>query len=219
MKRFRTVSARHMVITPVVRLSFPRLFTPRAFKDDPEGKKQYSCDLIFESKEDLSQPYTGKKIQTVSVRQAITNAIHDYWGEDKKRWPAGMLKPVKEGNQSINKQSDEPNAGYADKFYISAKTGEKMPPKLIDLTGRALEEKDLYGGCYVRACIVANAFGVGQKGVTFYLNQIMKVKDGEPFGGSPRDVFDFGDEADAEEDWSYDGDGDDGSGDSHEDDF
>ncbi len=73
-----------------------------------------------------------------------------------------------------------------------------MPPKIVDLTGRPLEEKDVYGGCYVRACIVASAFGVGTKGVTFYLNQIMKVKDGEPFG-APRDVFDFGDDSEADD--------------------
>ncbi len=198
MKRFRTDSSRHMVITPVVRLSFPRLFTPRAYQNDEKTAKYYSCDLIFD-KAQLDEKYEGKKTQTVSVREAINNAIVDYWGTDKKKYPATLVRPIKKGDESINKQTEEPNAGYAGKFYISCKTGEKMPPKVVDLTGRALEEKDVYGGCFVRACLVANAYGVGTKGVTFYLNQIMKVKDGEPFGGSPRDVFDFGDDSDVDD--------------------
>ncbi len=201
MKRFRTNTTRHMVITPVVQLSFPRLFTPRSYQNDEKAQKYFSCDLIFD-KAQLSEKYDGKKIKTVSVRDAVTNAIHDYWGEDKKKWPPSLVRPIKDGNQSINKQTEEVNAGYADKWYVSAKTGEKFPPKIIDITGRPLEEKDVYGGCWVRACLVANAYGVGTKGVTFYLNQIMKVKDGEPFGGSPRDVFDFGEDDSAEENWA-----------------
>ncbi len=199
MKQFKPNNARHMVITPVVRISFPRLFTPRAYQNDPKAAKMFSCDLIFDAKEQLSEKYTGKKMQTVSVRDAIQNAIVDFWGTDKKLWPAGMVKPIKDGNQSLNKSSGEPNNGYAEKFYVSANTGEKFPPKIVDLTGRPLEEKDVYGGCYVRACLVASAYGVGTKGVKFYLNQIMKVKDGEPFGGAPRDVFDYGDDSEADD--------------------
>ena len=50
-----------------------------------------------------------------------------------------------------------------------------------------------YAGCYARAAITAFGYDrKGNKGVSFSLMHIQKVKDGEPFGadrGKPDDFF------------------------------
>lgn len=201
-KKFKIDSKRHMVVTPVVRLSFPVLGTPRAHPDDPQQKKFFRCDLIF-TKDQLSEAYNGKKVQTVSVKTAIANAKRDMWGPDKSKWPTFNNKTIKVGDEKLNAEN-EIMEGYEGMFFLTAKTGEKFPPRLFLPNGSEATDRDLYGGCYVRAQIVASAYAMGpNKGVTFYLNQLMKVKDGERFGGLVEDVFD------ADNDWSEDDDGDD----------
>src|SRR5690606_40770978 len=68
---------------------------------------------------------------------------------------------------------------YEDKVFITAKCGEKYPPKVIGAAGQPLTEADVYGGCYARAQLIARPYYFGPNaGVKFNLVQIMKVKDG-----------------------------------------
>lgn len=199
-RKFRVNKDRHMVVTPVVRLSFPQLFTPRSYKDDPDAKKIYRCDLIF-TPEQVKEKYEGKKTQTVSLLAAKNNAAFDMWGPDKKKWPRFNHPAIKKGDTNTNSEGEIRN-GYEGMYFVSPKTGEKYPPKIVGRDGREITEKDLYGGCWVRAQIVASAYETGaNKGVTFYLNQVMKVKDGERFGGVPDDVFDVSEIDDNEDSW------------------
>lgn len=191
-KKFKVIWERHMIITPVVRLSFPCLFTPKPYKDDPDGKKSYRCDLIF-TEDQLKEKYEGKKAKTPSLKGAIFNAKKDFWGPDPKKWRCNQ-ETIKAGEDKTN-SSGEVFDSYAGLHFITAKTGEKFPPKIIGLDGKPLTEQEVYGGCWVRAQLVARAYHHGSnRGVTLYLNQIMKVKDGEKFGGVP-DLFDFQAEA------------------------
>lgn len=187
--RFKINQSRHMCVTPIARLSFPSLFTPVSFGNDADGKKNYRCDLIF-TKDQLVEKYDGKKVQTPSILEVINNAKEDMWGADKSKWPKMSFPSVKKGDENTNKDG-ETRLGYEGMFYISAKTGEKYPPKVVGPGGQELSEREVYGGCYVRAQIVASAYDtpIG-KGVSFYLNQVLKVKDGERFGGMSTDIFD-----------------------------
>lgn len=181
--------ARHLVITPVFRVSFPNLFEARAVGD---GAKGFSVDMIFENEAAFSEEYKGKKKQTVSMKKAVFNAKVDQWGKDKAEWPEMRYPCFKEGDTRINKNNGKPYAGYAGNWFATAKSSEKFPPVVILGDGKPATEKDIYGGCYARAQLMARPYDyLGNQGVKFLLLQLMKVKNGERFGGFSSDVFDY----------------------------
>lgn len=193
---------RHMAITPVGRVSFPQVFTPKSFKDNPKLAKQFKCDLIFDSMEVLKEKYDGKKIKTVSVIGAKNNATRDQWGEDKANWPEFKYPCIMKGDDNTNREG-EVYDGYKGKIYISPRCDEKYPPKIVGLDGQPLTEADFYAGCYARAQIIARPYSFGgNTGIRFVLVGMQKVKEGEKFGISS-DVFDVS-EVDTSENWSDD---------------
>lgn len=181
--------ARHMVITPPFRVSFPNVFVPRSFQDTDGVAKNYSLDMIFNSEKDFDKEHKGKTTQTPSMKRVLFNAKVDQWGS-KDKWPKFPFPVFKEGNERQNKDGEILN-GYEDKFYATAKCGEKFPPKVVGLDGKPLDEKSFYPGCYAIAGLMARPYIFGKnQGVRFILLQIQKVKDGERFGGTPDDLFD-----------------------------
>ena len=67
-----------------------------------------------------------------------------------------------------------------------------------------MEPEEIYSGCYVRASINAYAFNIqGNSGVSFGLNNIQKVRDGEPLGGGGSKAEDDFDD-DFEDDFAED---------------
>lgn len=181
--------SRHGIVTPIVTISFPKVF--KAVFNELSKKNEFSCDLIFDSQEDLKAAYKGKKKQTVSVMQAVTNARIDQWGPKKEQWPAATFETFKKGSNNTNKDG-EVYKGYGGKYYITAKSGEEYPPKIVGMDGKPLDEKELWGGARVRAQLLARPVEFGKTmGVRFILQQLMKVGDGERFGGGGhQDVFD-----------------------------
>lgn len=190
---------RHMIITPVVRLSFPQLFVPKSFQDDPNKPKTFRCDLIAPSKDVWKEPYQGKKTQTVSLLKAITNCKVDQWGNNKSNWPSFTYPPIKNGNDRVT-QEGKVYEGYEDSVFISPSTGENYPPKIVLANGKDATERDLYGGCYVRAQILCRPYQTPlMAGVSLRLLSVMKVKEGQKFGLDV-DLFDI-DEDDESDNW------------------
>jgi hypothetical protein len=195
MKKFRNRivkinMARHMVITPVFRVSFPQVFTARAYEDAEDAKKVFQLDMIFDDKEDFKEQYRGKKIQTPSMMKVVSNAKFDQWGKDKAKWPKFNFPVFKDGSERVNSDG-EVYAGYEGKWFVTAKSGEKFIPKVIGKSGQPLSEEEFYGGCFARAQLLARPYAFGKNfGVRFILLQVMKEKDGERFGGVGADVFD-----------------------------
>ncbi len=205
----RVNNARHMVVTQVARLSFPALFTPKAFDDKPGEKKEYSAHLIFDSMEDLQKPWDGKKTKTPALTKAIFYAKTDQFGE-KSKWPNFPYPNVLKGDDYRGKDG-EVRSGYEGKIFVKVKSGEKFPPKIVLANGSPATEQDVYGGCYVQAQILVRPYIAPNKGVSLRLLGIRKVKDGEKFGAGA-DLFEYDD---VSEDW---GDSEDGA-ESSDDDF
>ncbi len=180
--------ARHCIVTPVMQISFPKVF--KAVWNELSKKNEFSCDLIAQEEDDLKQDYKGKKKQTLSIRKAVFNARVDQWGP-KEKWPKWTFETIKTGNNQKNKDG-EVYAGYADRLYITAKSGEEYPPKIVGADGKPLDPKEMYGGAMVRAALIARPVHFGKTiGVRFILQQLIKVGDGERFGGGGmQDVFD-----------------------------
>lgn len=182
--------ARHLVITPIARASFPNLFNARSFKDDPNQPKEYKVDLLLDPAS-IKVPGKGKKGPTPSLYEAYYNALKDQWGPNKEKWPKmryGFKDVFKDGNEVKNAEG-ETYDGYEGKIVVSAKAKEKFAPKVFDRYGEPLNEQDMYGGCYVQALLIARPYDfAGNRGVSFKLSQVIKVKDGERFGGMSHEM-------------------------------
>lgn len=94
----------------------------------------------------------------------------------------------------------ERNPEYEGCYYMSI--GSKIQPGLVD-RGKMpiLDGTSLYSGCYARVAMGAFAYNNnGNKGVSFGLNHVQKLRDGEPLGGITRaeDEFDELDDEDGE---------------------
>ena len=156
-----------IVTTPVARLSFPNLQTARADMDTSKPPR-FSCDLLFDKDADIS-----------SLRKAAQAAAEAKWGD---KIPKNLKSPFKDGD-------DKDREEYAGMIYISPWSTQR--PGLA--VGRNKELVPLeqigevfYGGCYVAASISAWAYdNSGNQGVSFGLNHVLKVREGDPFSGRP----------------------------------
>ena len=180
-----------IVTTPEFRVSFPAVFTPQAF----EGQEaKYSIVMLFDKSTDLS-----------ALKKLALKAIEAKWPDATKR-PKGLRNPFRDGD------TEKPDvAGYANCIFVRAST--KMKPGVVDQTGKRViqeEEGIFYAGCYARAQVSAFAYDQkGNRGVSFSLQHVQLIRDGEPFSGRsrPEDAFealetplaDFGGKAEAVE--------------------
>lgn len=159
--------------TPVFRISYPNLFKPRGFEGQEE---KYSCDMLFEPGTDLGE-----------MKKAIVQAMTEKFGP-REKWPKGWRHPLKDGKEKSDK------AGYGEGvMFATAKSAHK--PTLVN--GRRepiVDEKEIYGGCYCIAYISVYAYDTkGNRGVTFGLNGVQKVRDGQSFGAErdPTKMFEI----------------------------
>jgi hypothetical protein len=84
---------------------------------------------------------------------------------------------------------------YSDAYFISASASEK--PGIVDIDLNPLiEPNDLYDGCYGRASITFFPYLVnGRGGIGVGLNNVQKLKDGEPNQKQMSDFADKGGES------------------------
>lgn len=162
------------VITPLARLSYPAIFKPAKALNDGEAK--YQCELIFAPGTDLSE-----------LKQAATQAAIDKWGAGKV--PKNLRTPFREGDRER-----EGKDGYDGCVFIGARSKDKPGVVVGRERDPCTDESEVYGGCYVRASVTAFAYEhAGNKGVSFALNNIWKIRDGDPFGNRRNAEEEFGD--------------------------
>lgn len=153
------------ITTPIFRLSYPNLSTPRAYKG--VGKKYFSIEMLFDK----------KSAELKSLKKQVEQAAIDAFGEDKKSWPQ-ITWPVYDGDEKMD------SIGYAGTDYFRAKTEETKRMMLFKRDKTVAVESDFYGGAYCDAVVTAKASYVkGEHFVTLYLNAIRFIKAGTPFGG------------------------------------
>jgi hypothetical protein len=161
------------VMTPQFRVSFPNVLRPgKPMKAGDEPK--YGVTMLFPKGQDLSK-----------MKAAAHAACVESWGADQSKWPKNFRNPFRD-------QSEKAFEGYeAGAIFVTAKS--KNRPGLVDVNVLdIIEEKDFYPGCYARATVNAFCYEyMGNKGVAFGLNNVQKLKDGEPLGGRTRATDDF----------------------------
>lgn len=169
--------------TPVFRVAFPAVFEPKAITDG--APKKYSMTMLF-TIADIAKDAAEKK-KWADLKAAAQFTAQEKW---PKGIPAKLDSPFKDGMMKQEYQ------GYgAGVIFINAST--KQRPGLVDLNlNKIITPEDFYGGCYARATINPYAWEfMGKCGISFGLQNIQKVKDGEPFGGRSRAEDDFTAEA------------------------
>lgn len=166
------------IITPEAILSYPNLFTPRA---PEEGKDAvYSCSLVFPAGTDLSK----MRAEALAVAQ--------------EKFGDKMQSHLKAGKLRLPFREDGEEKGYP-KGAIFITTKSKSKPGVVDryagTDGKPrpiTDAGEVYAGCRVRASVKAFAYDTnGNKGVSFALNNIQKLGDGEHLDGRKKAEDEF----------------------------
>ncbi len=157
-----------------VRLSYPKLFTARAFEEGQE--KRFEAAFIF----DPSNADHAVKIREIKL--AARDLMKEAFGPD---FSPKDLRGVcfGDGDKKDGKIPD----GYVGMWYLNA--SEKVRPAVANRAGHAVAEGDEqvpYGGSYVNATITLwaqnNKYG---KRINANLRGVQFSKDGEAFGQAP----------------------------------
>lgn len=160
------------VQTPEFRLCFPNLFKPTSFEGST--RETYNCVMVFPKDADLSKL---KEIAKAAFNKAFPNGAK------------GVRSPFRDGNE----KADDWGEVFKDAIFIRASSNIK--PGVADRRKRLItEEEQVYSGCYARAIVHAFAYDVkGNKGVSFGLEAIQIVREGEHLGGGAAAVNMFED--------------------------
>ena len=168
------------VITgPDTRWSYANVWEPKSING---SAPKYSVSLII--------PKSDTKT-VAKVKAAIEAAYHE--GESKlkgngKSVPAlSVIKtPLRDGD--LERPDD---AAYANAYFITANA--TSAPGIVDADlNPILTRSEVYYGVYGRASITFYAFNSsGNKGIACGLNNLQKVRDGQPLGGKASAESDF----------------------------
>lgn len=166
------------VVTGKVRLSYVHLFEP--YSSNPTQEEKYSCVLLI--------PKTDKA--TIAKLNAAEAAAKEA-GKTTKwngRLPANLKSIIHDGDTEADL---ERNPEYAGHLYMSVSS--KTRPGVVDQqVDPVLDSTEVYSGCYARVSINAYPYDTqGNRGVSFGLNHVQKLADGESFGGRSRAEDDF----------------------------
>lgn len=165
------------IITPEARLSYPQLWEPKKAPGAIEAK--YGCTLIF-----------AKGTNLEKLKQAVIQAAREtYEGKADEMLKKGLLKlPFLRGDDP--KWSDK--AGYGDGTVFIRPTSKERPGVVDRRVQPIMDKAEIYPGCFVLASVRAFTYDTnGNKGVSFGLQNIQKVRDGDPLGGKSRPTDDF----------------------------
>ena len=151
------------------------------------GTPKYSVSLII-PKDDTA---TVNKINA-AIQAAYEEGQSKLKGNGKSVPPLSALKtPLRDGDIE---RPDDP--AYAGCYFVNANSASQ--PGVVDADRQPIiERSEVYSGVYGRASINFYAYNVnGSKGIACGLNNLQKIKDGEPLGGKASAESDFATEDD-----------------------
>ena len=172
------------VVTGECRFSYANLWESKAM--DENSKAKYSVSLIIPK----SDTKTIEKIK--AAIQAAYDEGKGKLGNGKVVPPLTSLKtPLRDGD--LERPDDE---AYANSYFINANS--ILAPGIVDADRQAiLDHSEVYSGIYGRASINFYAFKTNTaKGIACGLQNVQKLRDGDPLGGHSRAEDDFADDDD-----------------------
>lgn len=205
-------------ITHECRGSYPALFQARKVDpEDPNEKAKYSIVMIFRVAETPESKAAGEKVVDLAlpsgpnqpamkaeVMKILVKQLGANWPEEvkKTKGDGGPLYrlPFRNGAADDCKIADpkapggfrwKPGLGPGTVYVRAA--SEFKPGVINGAKQEIMNPQEAYGGAYYRCQVHAYWYDVkGNKGVTFGLDNVQLVRDGEPFGGRQKaeDAFD-----------------------------
>lgn len=171
------------VITgPNTRWSYCNVWQPKSING---GTPKYSVSLIIPK----SDTVTINKIKA-AIEAAYKEGEAKLKGNGRSVPALSVLKtPLRDGD--AERPDDE---AYANAYFVNANSA--TAPGIVDADRQPiLDTSEVYSGVYGRASINFYAFNSnGNKGIACGLNNLQKIRDGEPLGGKSRPEDDFADE-------------------------
>lgn len=161
------------VVLTDVRLSYAHLFEAQSINgSDPK----FSTSIIIDKK--------NKKL-IKQIEAAIEAAATMLAAKCGGKMPKKYKIPLRDGDEE---RDDE---AYANAFFLNANC--KTKPGVVDKNCKPiLDQDEVYSGCYAHVSVTFYAFNSnGNAGIACGLNNVMKVKDGEPLGGRATAQNDF----------------------------
>lgn len=166
------------VLTPEFRLSFPHLITPR---EKDSGGKSFEATGIFLNPNAMTPQDQAKWVAMLELAKRAK----------LKKFPKSATTPIPQFHQPFRYGTPEEYdltkyPEYAGMVIAPMRSNNRPVGvcKLPFVNGKPTPVSDpmeLYAGCYCIARVTAYAYDShGKKGVTFGLQSIMKVREGEP---------------------------------------
>jgi hypothetical protein len=155
------------IVTPEFRGAFVQVFKATAMKGQADAKPKYSVRAVFLPGTDIT-----------ALKEAAKQAASEKWGANL---PKLLRSPFR-----MNKELETEIVGVPeDAIVVTFSANEDRRPGVVDAKLQdILDEADCYSGAYYRAQV--RAFGydtAGNKGVAFGLQNLQKLREGEPMGG------------------------------------
>ena len=155
------------------------------------GTPKFSVSLLIPK----SDTVTVKKIKA-AIEAAYREGESKLKGNGKSVPALSVIKtPLRDGD--AERPGDEAYAGH---YFINANS--TTAPGIVDADCQPiLTRSEVYSGVYGRASISFYAFNSnGNRGVACGLNNLQKIRDGEPLGGRASAESDFSDFDDEDDD-------------------
>ena len=173
------------VITgPETRWSYANVWEAKSING---GAPKFSVSLIIPK----SDTQTVAKVKA-AIEAAYREGEAKLKGNGKSVPPLSAIKsPLRDGD---TERPDDP--AYANSYFVNANS--PTAPGIVDADRQPiLDRSEVYSGVYGRASISFYAFNSnGNKGIACGLNNLQKIRDGEPLGGKSRAEDDFATEPD-----------------------
>ena len=184
----KNVNPTKVITGPKTRWSYANVWEAKSING---GAPKFSVSLIVPK----SDTATVTKIQA-AIEAAYKEGESKLKGNGRTVPALSLIKnPLRDGDIE---RPDDP--AYANAYFINANSA--TAPGIVDADRQPiLERSEVYSGVYGRASINLYAFNSnGNKGIACGLNNLQKIRDGEPLGGKSRAEDDFA-TADDEDDF------------------
>ena len=168
------------VITGVdTRWSYANVWDPKSING---STPKYSVSLIIPK----SDKVTIQKIKA-AIQAAYEEGESKLKGSGKSVPSLSVIKtPLRDGD--LERPDDE---AYKNAYFVNANSA--TAPGIVDADRQQIiDRSEVYSGVYGRASINFYAFNSnGNKGIACGLNNLQKIRDGEPLGGKASAESDF----------------------------
>lgn len=185
---------KHMNLTKVItgkntRWSYCNVWDAKSING---GTPKFSVSLLIPK----ADTRTVEKIEA-AIQAAYEEGASKLKGNSKSVPALAAIKtPLRDGD--VERPDDEAYSGH---YFINANSA--TAPGIVDADCQPIiDRSEVYSGVYGRASISLYAFNSnGNKGIACGLNNLQKIRDGEPLGGKTRAEDDFTDADDDDDDF------------------